>query len=112
MQFESQYLFKLVGGTPEQVPEIYHDRSPLFKADKITAPLLLLQGTIDRVVPPEQAEKMYDVIKSAGGKVDLIMFEGEGHGFRRSDSQKRAIAEEIGHYRKAWSIKPFDAASL
>jgi dipeptidyl aminopeptidase/acylaminoacyl peptidase len=38
----------------DQVPEIYHDRSPLHKAEKITASLLVLQGLDDKVVPPEQ----------------------------------------------------------
>lgn len=40
-KFESQYLFKLVGGTPEQVPGVYKDRSPVFLADEIKSPLLV-----------------------------------------------------------------------
>ena len=40
-KFESQYLFKLVGGTPEQVPEVYKERSPVFLAENIKAPLLV-----------------------------------------------------------------------
>jgi hypothetical protein len=48
-KFESQYLFKLVGGTPAQVPQIYHDRSPVYNAGNITASLLLLQGLDDKV---------------------------------------------------------------
>ena len=36
-----QYMFKLVGGTPEDVPEVYKARSPVFNADKIKEPLLV-----------------------------------------------------------------------
>lgn len=40
-KFESRYLEKLVGGTPEEVPEIYRERSPVFNAAKIKSPLLV-----------------------------------------------------------------------
>ena len=40
-KFESQYLFKLLGGTPEDIPEVYKERSPVFLADKIKSPLLV-----------------------------------------------------------------------
>ena len=44
-KFESQYMFKLVGGTPEDVPEVYKARSPVFHADKIKSPLLVSWAT-------------------------------------------------------------------
>lgn len=40
-KFESQYLFKLLGGTPEQVPEVYKARSAVYHADRIKSPLLV-----------------------------------------------------------------------
>ena len=40
-KFESRYLEKLVGGTPEEVPEIYKERSPVFNAGNIRSPLLV-----------------------------------------------------------------------
>ena len=40
-KFESRYLEKLVGGTVEEVPEVYKERSPVHKAEKIKAPLLV-----------------------------------------------------------------------
>lgn len=42
-KFESRYLEKLVGGRPEEVPEVYKERSPVFHADRITSPLLVSQ---------------------------------------------------------------------
>ena len=40
-KFESSYLSKLMGGTPEEVPDVYRQRSPVFHADNIVAPLLV-----------------------------------------------------------------------
>lgn len=40
-KFESHYLEKLVGGTPEEIPEIYKARSPVYHAENIIAPLLV-----------------------------------------------------------------------
>lgn len=38
-----------MGGTPDEVPQVYHDRSPLYKAENITADLILFQGEDDKV---------------------------------------------------------------
>ncbi|BGP26975.1 peptidase S9 prolyl oligopeptidase active site domain protein [Rhodotorula toruloides] len=104
-KFESNYLFKLLGGTPAEVPTNYHDRSPIFKASQITAPLLLLQGTDDKVVPQSQAETMLEEVKKNGSTCEMILFEGEGHGFRGRDARKRAMEAELGWYRKTWGIE-------
>lgn len=98
-KFESQYLYRLIGGTPTEVPDIYHDRSPLYMADRIRSPVLVLQGSIDKVVPPNQSERIVDEIKSRGGRVQYILFEGEGHGFRQAKNQKRALEAELAWYR-------------
>jgi dipeptidyl aminopeptidase/acylaminoacyl peptidase len=52
---ESRYLDGLVGPLPE-ANEIYEERSPANHAGEMTAPLLVLQGGEDRVVPREQAD--------------------------------------------------------
>ncbi|GAA5865130.1 hypothetical protein JCM8547_007723 [Rhodosporidiobolus lusitaniae] len=104
-KFESQYLFKLLGGTPKEVPQNYSDRSPLNKASQITAPLLLLQGTLDKVVPPAQSELMLDRLRAAGGKGAIELFEGEGHGFRGKEARERAMKRELGWYRETWGIE-------
>jgi dipeptidyl aminopeptidase/acylaminoacyl peptidase len=82
------------------------ERSPINKAEKITAPLLLLQGTEDKIVPEAQATLMLEKIRSNpnAGKCDIIIFEGEGHGFRSKDAKKRAMEAELVWYRSTWSI--------
>ncbi|KPV73831.1 uncharacterized protein RHOBADRAFT_54426 [Rhodotorula graminis WP1] len=91
-KFESNYLFKLLGGTPDE-------------ASQITAPLLLLQGSEDRVVPPAQAQVMLDRIHANGGVAEMILFDGEGHGFRQKENRKRAMEKELEWYRKTWGIE-------
>jgi dipeptidyl aminopeptidase/acylaminoacyl peptidase len=105
-KFESHYLYKLlfkngVDGLTEEGKEIvYKARSPLYHADKIVAPVLMLQGTTDSVVPPSQTWEMEKIIKEKGGEVKVVMFEGEGHGFKRAESVMRAMEEEYAWWRK------------
>ncbi|KAK7033990.1 hypothetical protein VNI00_012419 [Paramarasmius palmivorus] len=99
-KFESQYPFKLLGGTPEEVPENYKDRSPINHVEDFNRPLLILQGELDKVVPKEQAEAIYESIKSRGGEVEYKLYEGEGHGFRQKEHQKDALERELAWYKK------------
>ena len=64
-KFESRYLDGLVGPYPE-ARETYLDRSPINHVDQLAAPILLLQGTEDRVVPPSQAETMAEAARAKG----------------------------------------------
>jgi dipeptidyl aminopeptidase/acylaminoacyl peptidase len=96
-KFESHYLFGLL--FPEDTPEeerekIYRERSPVFLVEKIESPLLILQGDEDRVVPLDQAEEMTRVLEDGGNDVKLVVFQGEGHGFRMQKNVKAAILEE------------------
>ena len=43
-KFESHYADGLLGGTPEEIPDVYKDRSPVTHADRIEAPLLVCQS--------------------------------------------------------------------
>ncbi|RDW69849.1 hypothetical protein BP6252_08869 [Coleophoma cylindrospora] len=102
-KFESRYLQPLLfdeDATEEEQEKIFRDRSPLYHAERIVAPLLLLQGTEDHVVPPNQAMEMERIVKKNGGQVKLIFFQGEGHGFRIGRNIWRAIEEE-----EAWWVK-------
>ncbi|KAF9265759.1 alpha/beta-hydrolase [Marasmius fiardii PR-910] len=104
-KFESRYLFKLLGGTYEVVPKNYVDRSPINHIENLESPLLILQGDIDKVVPKEQAEAIYDRIKDKGGIVEYKLYEGEGHGFRQKDHQKDALERELAFYERALGLK-------
>lgn len=84
-KFESRYLDGLVGRWPEE-EELYRDRSPISHVDRLASPMLVLQGTEDKVVPPAQAETIAAAVRAKGLPVALIMYEGEGHGFRKAAS--------------------------
>ena len=103
-KFESRYCEKLLGGTPQNASQVYRERSPVNNADKIRSPLLVLQGSIDAVVPPEQAEIIVKTIKGNGGKVEYVVFEGEGHGWRKAENIKRALETELAFYEKTFGI--------
>jgi len=64
---------------PWNRPDIYVDRSPLFAADRITTPLLLLHGASDTNVPPGESEQMYTALKLLGKEVEYIRFAGQNH---------------------------------
>ncbi|GAA5985054.1 hypothetical protein JCM10908_002503 [Rhodotorula pacifica] len=104
-KFESQYLYRLVGGTPEEVPDNYRNRSPINKAGNVTAPLLLLQGDIDKVVPPAQSSDMLEKIRANGGVCEMKLYENEGHGFRGRVAQEDCLKRSLGWYRKTWGLK-------
>lgn len=84
-KFESHYIDSLVLGggkkSPEEINAIYRARSAVYHAAKIKAPLLLLQGDVDTIVPPWQTTRMEQVMRGLGKEVQGVIFEGEGHGF-------------------------------
>jgi len=95
-KFEAGYfdrLFGLQGGA-----DIQAGRIPQLNAGAISCPMLFLQGTEDRVVPPEQSRAMAGVLKAAGRRVALRMFEGEAHGFRRAETVSAALQTEHAFY--------------
>ncbi|MBN1884725.1 MAG: S9 family peptidase [Candidatus Krumholzibacteriota bacterium] len=59
--------------------DIYVDQSPLFAADRVRTPLLLLHGASDTNVPPGESEQMYTALKLLGRPVEYIKFDGQNH---------------------------------
>ena len=77
-------------GDPEKDLEFLRETSPLFHADKITKPLIVLQGANDpRVIKPE-SDEIVEAIKRKNGIVEYVVFENEGHGFTKKDNEIRA----------------------
>ena len=95
--FESRYLDSLVGSSDVE-GDAYVARSPVTRASQMSGAVLILQGLEDPVVPPEQAESMVAALRSAGQRVELIVFEGESHGFRRLETLVTALEAEMDFY--------------
>ncbi|HEV2333916.1 MAG TPA: S9 family peptidase, partial [Stellaceae bacterium] len=96
-KFESRYLDWLIGPYPEQA-DLYRERSPLTHADRMSKPVIFFQGADDRVVPPNQTEKMVAALRRRGIPTGYLLFAGEGHGFRRAENIKRALDAELYFY--------------
>lgn len=93
-KFEARYIDRLVGPLPE-ASEVYEERSPARHPERIEGAVLLLQGSKDPIVPPDQAERMADALRARGVRCDHVVFDGEGHGFRRADTVTEAAELEI-----------------
>jgi dipeptidyl aminopeptidase/acylaminoacyl peptidase len=102
-KFESRYTTTLVAPWPEG-EEVYLERSPLFHIDALHGELLLLQGADDLVVPVVQAQAMADAMAEAGKDVELVIYEGEGHGFRRAETVIDALERELAHYQRVFGL--------
>jgi dipeptidyl aminopeptidase/acylaminoacyl peptidase len=82
------YSEEMLGGTPEQVPERYRERSPINFVGNIKGKLLIVQGERDPNVTPENVRAVREALDRAGVAYELLAFEDEGHGIRRPKNQK------------------------
>jgi dipeptidyl aminopeptidase/acylaminoacyl peptidase len=102
-KFESRYNTHLIGPYPEAA-ELYRARSPIHRAEDITVPVLLLQGSEDRVVPPEQTRGIAAKLQQMGVPVVVEEFQGEGHGFRRAENIRRSYESELAFLASTFEL--------
>ncbi|MGI8475796.1 MAG: prolyl oligopeptidase family serine peptidase [Thermomicrobiales bacterium] len=107
-KFESRYLDGLIGPYPER-KDLYLARSPIHFVDDLACPLILFQGLEDKVVPPNQAQMMFDAVDAKGLPVALVMFEGEQHGFRQAKNIRRALDGELYFLSRVFGFDPAEA---
>lgn len=106
-KFESRYLDNLIGPYPER-RDIYIERSPIHATERINCALILFQGLEDKVVPPDQSEKMFLAVRAREQPVAYLAFEGEQHGFRQAANIKRALDAELYFYSKVYGFEMAD----
>ncbi len=107
-KFEARYLDTLIGPWPAAA-DIYAARSPALHLDGFDAPMIVLQGSEDEIVPPSQAELIVDALKSKGVPVAYVLFEGEQHGFRQADNIVKALESELSFFAAVLGFTPADA---
>ena len=106
-KFESRYLDSLIGPYPER-RDLYVERSPIHFTDRLNCPMILFQGLEDKVVPPNQAEKMVEAVRAKNLPVAYLTFEGEQHGFRKAENIKRVLDAELYFYSKIFNFELAD----
>lgn len=82
------------------------------RADRITAPFVLLQGLDDPICPPAQAERLLAALRGRSVPHAYLTFEGEGHGFRRAETMVRALEAELSLYAQVFGIDRPDVPKL
>ena len=104
-KFEARYMDQLIGPYPA-AKDVYDARSAINHVDRITVPLLLLQGLDDQVVPPNQSQVIFEALKTKGISTGYIPFKGEGHGFRKPENNIRALESELAFYGLIFGFAP------
>ena len=103
-KFESRYLDRLIGPYPER-RDLYVERSPIHFTDRLSCAMIIFQGLEDKVVPPNQAEKMLDAVRAKKLPVAYLTFEGEQHGFRKAENIKRVLEAELYFYSQVFGFE-------
>ncbi len=107
-KFESRYADRLVAPYPERA-DVYRERSPIHFMDRITRPLIVLQGEDDKVVPRAQAEDLVASLRERQVPHSYLLFAGEGHGFRQAENIRRSLESELSFYAQVFGFELADA---
>ncbi len=110
-KFESRYLDTMIGPYPE-MKDLYRERSPIHFIERLSCALILFQGLEDKVVPPDQSERMAEAVRGKGLPIAYIAFEGEQHGFRKADTIIRCLEAELYFYGAIFRFTPADTLPL
>ncbi len=107
-KFELRYEHTLVGPYP-QAADLYRARSPIHFTDRITTPMLVLQGADDEIVPQSHAEIIVAALRKRRIPHAYLLFEGESHGFRKAENIARSLEAELSFYAQVLGFEPGDA---
>lgn len=102
-QFQYERSQSRIGGSLWQYPLRFLDNSPVFRADRIATPLLMLHNDEDDAVPWYQGIEFYLALRRLGKEAYLFNYNGEKHGLRRRINQKdytRRLQEFFDHFLK------------
>ena len=102
-QFQYEKSQSRIGSTLWQRPDLYLKNSPLFRADKVTTPLLMMHNDADGAVPWYQGIEYFSALRRLGRKAWLIEYNGEGHGLTERRDRKDwsiRLSQFFGYYLK------------
>ncbi|HEV2987813.1 MAG TPA: prolyl oligopeptidase family serine peptidase [Candidatus Angelobacter sp.] len=102
-QFQYEHSQSRIGGNLWQVPLRYIENSPLFVADRVNTPLLMIHNDADDAVPWYQGIEYFLALRRLGKEVYMFSYNGEPHGLRRRANQKDysvRLQQFFDHYLK------------
>lgn len=99
-KYESHYLERLIGGTLKTNLAEYEDRSPINHLSKLKSPMIIFQGSDDKVVPPENSREMAEILKKKGITYEYHEYPGEDHGFRKKENLVDSLEKEAIFFKK------------
>ncbi len=101
--FESRYLFTLLGGTPPDSDEFYRRVSPLIGVKDLRSPFIMMHGLNDSICRIDQSDRFVEAAREQHGP-DIcrvyFRFPGEGHGFRHASTLAAALEAELALFRE------------
>ncbi|MGO4727156.1 MULTISPECIES: S9 family peptidase [unclassified Inquilinus] len=96
------YSEAMMGGTPDQLPEKYRERSPIHFVDRIEGRLMIVQGLTDPNVTPEQVEIVRAVLDARGVPYETLLFPDEGHGIVKPENCRLLYERLIAFFDEAF----------
>lgn len=98
------YSEEMLGGSPDQVPQRYYDRSPINFVNNIKGRLLIVQGMQDPNVTPDNVREVSKALQDAGVEFGVLAFEDEGHGISRPKNQKTLYQKLEAFFSEAFEV--------
>ncbi len=102
------YSEEMMGGSPQQIPERYYERSPINFVNNIHSDLLIVQGLQDPNVTPENVRTVKQALDSAAIEYQLLAFENEGHGIDRPENLKILYTRLVEFFTQAFRDESHD----
>jgi dipeptidyl aminopeptidase/acylaminoacyl peptidase len=97
------YSEEMMGGSPEEVPDRYRERSPITFVGDIRGELLIVQGLQDPNVTPDNVHAVTRALDEFGIAYELLTFEDEGHGIARPKNLRILYPHLAGFFERAFS---------
>jgi dipeptidyl aminopeptidase/acylaminoacyl peptidase len=95
---------EMLGGRPDQVPERYHERSPINFVQNIRGKLLIVQGALDPNVSPENVRQVRERLEANKIPYKLLVFEDEGHGIGKPANQEELYPRLADFFKQAFEV--------
>ncbi len=95
------YAEEMIGGSPDELPDRYYERSPINFVHQIKGKLLIVQGARDPNVTPQNVREIKKRLDKAGIKYNLLVFKDEGHGITKIKNKKILYKKIVDFFTKA-----------